>query len=373
MDQHLGGGRYDYEMLSAMARLNQRLLLLLPDYQRSRCLIPEGCEVKWIRVYWRWHPFFASAVFFLPMLKAAKTFRPDLIRVHSPYYLGIASLAVGRLLNIPIVACFHHSFENFRGAHWTERKLLDKFSHVITVSDFSRRQLLNLNIRLSAKTTVIYNGVSRKFLPNQVGNMSSWKREHCLPIDCPLFVTVGSLIPRKNTLWLIDLMAAWIQARNPGLLVIVGEGPESNKIAASIASHGLDQHVVHWSTVNDDTLVALLQAADVFLFPSLVEGFGLAAVEALACGTPVIVSNKGALPEVVRHGSTGYVLPVDQGVTPWIEAMKILVSNSSTQCAMAKAGLADARERFSWDRAGLEVIAVYERVIQRTRGYDVIA
>jgi glycosyltransferase involved in cell wall biosynthesis len=302
------------------------------------------------------------------MLKVAETFKPDLIRVHSPYYLGIASLTVGRLLGIPTVACFHHSFETFLGARWTEMKLLGKFTHVITVSEFSRKQLISLDARLSKRSTVIYNGISEVFRPKQ-DDMSSWKRKQGLPVENPLFVTTGSLIPRKNILWLVDLMAAWIQARNPGVLVIAGDGPERTKIARKIASRGLDRHVVLWGAVDDETLVLLLQAADVFLFPSLIEGFGFAAAEALACGTPVIVSDRGALPEVVKHDHTGFVLPLHHGFTPWIEAMKILISDSTTRRTMAKAGLADIRERFYWDRAGLEVIGVYEQVIKRGPGY----
>jgi glycosyltransferase involved in cell wall biosynthesis len=309
--------------------------------------------------------------FFLPVLLAARAFKPDLIRVHSPYCLGLAALAVGRLFEIPTVACFHHSFEEFRGARWTEKSLMSRFTHVVTVSEFSKTQLVRLDERTRDKVSVVYAGVSKKFRPQQ-GDTLSWKCEHGLPVDKPLFVTVGSLIPRKNIGFLIDLMAAWILGGNRGILVIVGDGPEHANLQRKISQCGLAQRIRLWNSINDETLVSLLQAASLFLFPSLMEGFGLAPAEALACGTPAIVSDRGALPEIVRHGQTGFVLPIDRGYEPWLEAMRVLVSDPDRRFELAAAAVADIRDRFDWDRAAHQVIEVYERVVRKVRSRKAI-
>ena len=93
----------------------------------------------------------------------------------------------------------------------------------------------------------------------------------------------------------------------------------------------------------------------------------MAPAEAMACSTPAIVSDRGALPEVVRNGESGYVLPVDQGAEPWLRAMERLCDDRGLRARMAAAALADVRERFSWERAGRETDATFQRVIAAHR------
>ena len=95
------------------------------------------------------------------------------------------------------------------------------------------------------------------------------------------------------------------------------------------------------------------------------EGFGLAVAEAMACGTPAIVSNKGALPEVVSHRKTGFVLPINQGPEPWISAM-ISLSDDSALCKFyGEAAESRINDMFTWERAGTETEAVYQQVVDQ--------
>lgn len=100
---------------------------------------------------------------------------------------------------------------------------------------------------------------------------------------------------------------AGVRQALPARLVLVGDGPERPRIEALVAELGLSPHVQFLGMQLD--VVAALQAADVFLLPSSTEGFGLAALEALSCGVPVVASRVGGIPEVVDEGETGFLCP----------------------------------------------------------------
>jgi glycosyltransferase involved in cell wall biosynthesis len=359
MNRRQGGGRFDYETLAALARSGADVLVLLPAAQRDSCEIPPGCRVRWVRGRWRGHPYLASALFLPAIVRSIRDFQPDVIRVHSPYYFGPAALFAGRLWNVPTIACFHHRYERFRGSEFTERHVFPRFDHVVTVSRFSQGQLAELHPTLETRSSVLYNGVSRAFT---AGDRSASRRALGWPQDEPLFVTTGSLIARKNVFWLLDLFDAYVRGGGRGRLVIVGDGPERRHVETAIARAGHGRAELRPS-VDDVSLAILLRAADAFLFPSLMEGFGLVVAEAMACGTPAIVSDRGALPEVVTDGTTGFVLPLERGFDAWLAAMD-RVLDAGCRAAMGVAA-AKAAQRFDWDAAAKELTALCRGVALR--------
>lgn len=361
LSQHLGGGRYDFEVLSALARLGLDVFVLLPKYARGRYAVPEGCTIQWVLARWGFDPRLANLAFLGPLLRAALILKPDILRVHDINCLGLACLVVGKILDIPTIAHFHHQFENTHGLQWTEKQILPFFDHVITVSEASRQQLLNLHPNMYSKCTRIYNGVSSFFCPAAF-KAESLKKYYGIPVDEPIFITVGSLIPRKNTRWLIKLMNIWISSGNTGQLVIIGDGSEREDLINLSDSLGMTSYIKWFGRVDSETHLNLLQLADVFLFPSLMEGFGLAPVEALACGVPAIVSNRGALPEVVEHGQTGFVLSIDDGFSAWMSALKILTSNAQLYKNMSMNAEINAKKLFDWNQAASNMREIYQRI-----------
>ena len=88
-----------------------------------------------------------------------------------------------------------------------------------------------------------------------------------------------------------------------------------------------------------------------------------APMEAMACGIPAIVSDRGALPELVRNGETGFVLSIEEGPEQWMQAMARLCDDPDLRARMGAAALKDVRNRFSWDKAGRETEAVLQKVV----------
>ena len=147
----------------------------------------------------------------------------------------------------------------------------------------------------------------------------------------------------------------------PSVLVMVGDGPDRVHAERTARDLGVERSVHFLGKL--ESVAPLLAGADLFLLPSSTESFGLSALEALASGVPVIGSNTGGLPEVVRSGETGALCPVGD-VEAMAEEAKAILRDGPRWRAMSEAAAADARERFALD----EVVAQYERFYTESLG-----
>jgi glycosyltransferase involved in cell wall biosynthesis len=167
---------------------------------------------------------------------------------------------------------------------------------------------------------------------------------------------VGTLEPRKNVPALLRAFAR-VAGEFPGVQLVIagGRGWLDDEIFALHAALGLGARVCFPGFVPPEELPRWYQAATVFVYPSLYEGFGLPPLEALACGTPVIASNTSAIPEVV--GDAGLLVdPRDEAALA--AALRALLADPARRAALRAAGLARAA-RFSWARVARETRAVY--------------
>lgn len=154
---------------------------------------------------------------------------------------------------------------------------------------------------------------------------------------------------------------AEVQRAVPCMLVMVGDGPERVEAEAEARALGVHADVHFLGKI--DSVAPLLAGADLFLLPSQTESFGLSALEALACGVPVIASDVGGLPEVIRHGETGYLRPLGD-VSAMAQDAIALLNDDARWLTMSQSAALDARTRFT-DR---DVVAQYEALYRRTVG-----
>lgn len=146
---------------------------------------------------------------------------------------------------------------------------------------------------------------------------------------------------------------ARVQQEIPSILVMVGDGPDRADAEEEAREQGLADSVHFLGKI--DTVAPLLASSDLFLIPSNFESFGLSALEALACGVPVVGSNAGGLPEVVVEGVTGMLRPVGD-LDAMVKAGIEILGDTQRWRAMSEAAAADARARFSRD----EIVSKYE-------------
>ena len=185
------------------------------------------------------------------------------------------------------------------------------------------------------------------------------RQQFCSP-DEKLVIHISNLRPVKQVDAVVRVFAR-IRERIAARLLIVGEGPELAKVEQMIDELGVANDVNLIGEAQD--VVALLSVSDLFLLPSLQESFGLSALEAMACGVPVVASNVGGLPEVVIDGVTGFLHPPGEVEHMTESAIRVL-SDSTLHARMAGDGVRLAMERFSADRIVPQYAALYERSLQ---------
>lgn len=151
-----------------------------------------------------------------------------------------------------------------------------------------------------------------------------------------------------------------IHRRVPSRLLLVGDGPDLPAALRLAREAGLAEHV-HTVGAQEDVL-PLLSVSDVFLLPSAQESFGLAALEAMACGVPVVASAVGGLPEVIEDGVTGYLCPPD-ALDDMAERAVALLSDDERRRAMGQEAARQVRERFCEDRIVPQYEACYRRLV----------
>jgi glycosyltransferase involved in cell wall biosynthesis len=169
---------------------------------------------------------------------------------------------------------------------------------------------------------------------------------------------VGTLEPRKNVPLLLRVYHQLLQERTTDKpLVLVGrKGWLFEEIFETISALGLGEKVRHLSGVNDERLAHLYSAAGVLALPSYYEGFGLPPLEAMHCGCPVVVSDRGSLPEIV--GKAGIILAPDEQAG-WVEALGLVLTDSEQRARMIRAGLEQAK-RFNWETAARQTLGIYQ-------------
>ena len=231
---------------------------------------------------------------------------------------------------------------------------------VITVSEFTKRDLLEHCPRLKPERVhVIHEAASPVFRSlRDEAFLSAFRRRFNL--HRPFILSVGSIRPHKNLPVLIDAVARLREEKGiEHEIILVGKSsPDFSRLNARIDRA---PHVRSLGVVDDETLLGLYNLADLFVMPSLREGFGLPLVEAMACGTPVCASDATSIPEILAGAGQ---LFDPRRVDAVSEAIYNVLKNRDLQKKMTLAGLERAKT-FSWDLAAGRTLAVYDELLGR--------
>lgn len=342
IEYRVGSSQVAYELLKHFEKLdhqNEYDIFLpdrpLPDLPKER----EGFRYKVLKPKRLWTYFALPATLFLRAKKFDLIFSPT---HYIPRFSPIKRVATIFDLS------FLHFPDMFTKKDLWQLKNWTKFSvenadHIITISNFSKQDIIEQYKIDKNKITIAYPGYdSEKFKvqESKVGNY---------------IIYIGTIQPRKNLIRLMEALA-----RIEGLkLIIVGKtGWDYEEILAAPKKLGIEDRVEFKGYLSTDKLVGLLNGALAFVLPSLYEGFGITVVEAMACGTPIIVSNVSSLPELV--GEAG--LLVDPYSVDQIEqAIRILTTDKKLREKYVKLGLLQS-QKFSWSKMAKTVLKVFERV-----------
>ncbi|QQG49778.1 MAG: glycosyltransferase family 4 protein [Candidatus Berkelbacteria bacterium] len=231
--------------------------------------------------------------------------------------------------------------------------------HIIAISQHTKKDIIRLLRLPEEKITVIYEGVDERYHPKKSGSELTKFRERFKLTDCQVILHVGTLEPRKNLQFLIRAFAeSRSRLKNPAKLVITGKrGWFYQPLFELVDELKLNDEVVFTDYVPDEELPTLYNAANVFAFPSLYEGFGLPPLEAMACGVPVLSSNSSSMPEIV--GSGGILMPPTDAKA-WTETLVSVLNSPSQQQELSERGINQAK-KFTWKECAEATRAVYEQ------------
>lgn len=236
------------------------------------------------------------------------------------------------------------------------RRTLHRNDLILTISESTRRDLERLFRIPPERVRVIPLAAAPAFTRPQDSIIAETRLRYGL--NRPYLLHTGTLEPRKN---IVRLLEAFAQVTEDHDLVLVGtKGWLNQDIHATITRLGLQTRVQLTGYVPAEDLPAIYAGAEVFLYPSLYEGFGLPPLEAMACGAPVITSDEASLPEVVGDAA---VLVTPRSVESIAEALRRVLESRNLQADLRERGLARARQ-FSWERTARETYEAYREVAE---------
>ncbi len=308
--------------------------------------------------------------------------------IHSHYWMsGIAALELRGHWNVPIIHMFHtlglmkqrvaRDAEEAEGVYRLEgeRRVLAGADCIVAATQAEFAQLQWLYQADTRKVVIVPPGVdTAHFYPIPPDEAKEFIG---IPSDSRLLLYVGRIEPLKGIDTLIKAIAIM---RDKGIierycclcLSIIGGDPnggagdvsgEMKRLLALCQEHGLDELITFLGHRSQDTLPYYYSAAEAVLMPSHYESFGMVALEAMACGTPVVASEVGGLAYLVRDGETGFHFPAEDAQA-LSEKLIALIEDNELRARMAQKATEVAKE-YDWEKIAVRIVEVYKNVLGR--------
>jgi glycosyltransferase involved in cell wall biosynthesis len=302
-----------------------------------------------------------------PLVRIPLTFELELRR--RPVDLLHVQFTAPPFAPCPVVTTVHdlafeHIPETFNRRSWmqmrlTVRRTVRRAAHVITPSEFSRRDVIETYGVAPERVTVTHEAAAPHFRPADATEIEKVRQTYGIRGD--YILAVGSIQPRKNLARLFAAYSALRRARLsdklPALVLVGKKAWLYGETLRAVEREGIGDRTVFTGYVSERDLPALYTGALCFVYPSYFEGFGLPVLEAMRCGAPVLAGDRTSLPEVV--GDAGLLVdPFDTGALS--SALARLIDDPALRADLRERGLARAHT-FDWRATARATLRVYER------------
>ena len=231
---------------------------------------------------------------------------------------------------------------------------IKKSSQILTVSENTKNDLIRMFKVKPEKITVTYNGVGEEFKKKEKQEVEYLYKKFNIPENKKIIMYVGNLKPHKNLERLLEAYSKIKDIDDTRLLLVGKAFSNYNGLEEKEKTLNIKNKVIHTGIVSQEELVDLYNLADLFIFPSLYEGFGIPILEALACETPVISSNTSSMPEVGGDVVT-YINPLD--IEEITKAIETELSKGKKINANAKKWI----EQFDWKKIAIKTKEILEK------------
>lgn len=362
-----GVGRYIRNLIIYLGKIDHKnsYVLFLPPKAFNHVSLPNS---RWSRraVTIHWHSIWEQLV--LPGIYR----REHLDLLHVPYFtipifysgamvvtvhdLTILHIHTGKATQLPRLV-----YELKRLGYWIVLRVgLSRAKRIFAVSETTKREIMeHFGIR-PENIVVTPEGIDAVFLQTSLPESSR-------PLPARYFLYVGNAYPHKNLDYLLDAFSQFLQenrAFTDVKLLLVGRiDPFYRRFNDEVQKRGLSQRVEFVGEVDDGDLVGLYRGAQALVFPSLMEGFGLPALEAIACGTPVVVSDIPVFHEMLGSNAL-YVNPGQSG--DLVVKLKEVLDHRDRYTKGLSRATAILGKRYSWQNAAEATLATYNSVFTPT-------
>ncbi len=285
-----------------------------------------------------------------------------------PYIVTVLDLIP---LKFPNLYRAHKPNWRFKFARYLENKAVQNATGILAISEATKRDVVELLGVEADRVFVAELAVDSRFIPRPWQGDDFFKAKEVarqklnLPLQGAILLYIGGIDARKNIPFLIEVFRELLDNSRPEeqpVLVLAGRHDKDDqypKLRQQIVDLGLEKSVLELGYVADNSLLDLYHAADVFVFPSIYEGFGLPILEAMAAAVPVVAGNNSSIPEVC--GSDIPLLP-DNDKESWVRGLQDLILDSALQRFRSEQG----RKRslcFTWETTAKKTLDVYRRVL----------
>lgn len=372
-----GYGRHARALLSALVRLDpENYYTFLMDSDENLGIVPPHIKIQMVRAdapttlaasaqshrslgdMWRMSRALSAPIFDVVLFPTIYSFVPVMSRAKK--IVMIHDVIADKFPELTLPSRTARVF-------WDMKVTLGRWQAdaIVTVSEYSRRALVEHFGIAPARVAVVGEANDPVFRVLDDLPMTSRLASLGIMANQPLVVYVGGFAPHKNLQTLVTAFAhlatraEFADAR----LVMVGEYQKEvfhsyfSTIKNQVADLGIAERVIFTGYLPDEELVVLLNRATVLALPSLMEGFGLPAIEAAACGCPVIATTESPLPDLLGEGGI-YIAPSD--LPGWSDALARVLQSPDLGARMRAAGL-DAAHRLTWDAAAQQLREIINR------------
>lgn len=348
-----GIGNYTFQLIKGLNILLNREKPTLINYQLTDLNLPNpNLIIK--------NPFPVNHTYFWYPYLTFKLEQSDFDIIHNPSqvptYFRFSHPSVMTVHDITTITVPEsHAYITRLNDMFLLKKTLKNVNYIIADSENTKKDLLK-NFPISPeKIHVVHLAADPIF--RQIDLIESSQLDNQFSIDYKFILFTGTLEKRKNVLNLIKSFYLLKREGFPHKLVLAGKcGNIHNQLKQLIYNLNLMNDVIFTGFISNEELVYLYNTADVFVYPSCYEGFGLPPLEAMSCGCPVVCSNTSSLPEVV--GDAG-ILVNPYSIEDIKNAMKTVITNTDIRNKMSRKGK-ERSQLFSWEKCARETYKVYQ-------------
>jgi teichuronic acid biosynthesis glycosyltransferase TuaC len=289
----------------------------------------------------------------------------DIIHSHFADHAGFAGVITSKMLRKPFVLTAHgyDVYYNKKLGYGLGSHLLTRFltrfilkmpDRITVASEALKRHLKTWNVD-PKRVEIISNGINLDCVKNNISPPKRFK-------DCQVVLTVTRLIPLKNVEYVLEAMPYVVEKFPDVQYIVVGDGPEREKLERIADKRGLANNVKFVGELKHNELPRYYSMADVFVLPSVHEGFGIVKLEAFAFGVPVIVTDGGGAVEGVSHWENGFIVPLNQP-KKLAEAIITILSNLELKESMGRRGKEIVMKEYLWEHNVKKVTEMYKGLL----------